>query len=291
MIPYNHIAVFVAVIRHGSFTRAAEHLGMPKSTVSLKLSELEKELGLRLVQRSTRQLSLTEGGRRFFEQCRRIVESADSAVRELKELQAEPWGTLRISLPFGMSRTRLPQIVSRYRALYPKVKVEITSDNDWVDIIKEGYDLALRVGPLMDSALIGRELCRLQRYLVASPAYLERHGAPATPQDLARHVCIVSSYTTIWEFTGPDGRQAIQPQQAVIANDQDVIRELLLQGAGIGVVTDAAQDAAIASGELLPLLKGYEMVGRSLHLVYPSRELLSPQVRQFVDLAVKVYAE
>ncbi len=285
------MAIFAAVVSNGSFTAAAEQLGMPKSTVSLKLSQLEKELGVRLLQRSTRQLSLTEEGQRFYEQCRDLLINADTAIDTLKGLQAEPSGTLRISLPFGMSNSLLPLIMTRYQALYPKVKIEVSSSNDWIDIIKEGFDLALRAGPLRDSALVARELCPLHRYLVASPSYLERRGTPTRPQELSQHTSIVSSYTPQWEFIGAKGNYKIKPLQAIVCNDQDVIRELLIEGAGIGIVTDINLKSAINSGELTPLLSNYEMVGRSLHLVYPSRELLSPHVKQFIELAVETYSE
>lgn len=291
MIPYNHIAVFAAVVRNGSFTAAAQQLDMPKSTVSLKLSQLEAELGVRLLQRSTRQLSTTDEGQRFYEQCRELLDGADTAMQSLKGLQAEPKGTLKLSLPFGLSGSLMPEIIARYQSLYPKVKVEVRCSNDWVDIIKEGFDLALRAGPLMDSALIGRELCPLQRHLVASPDYLKKHGSPDKPRDLSQHSCVVSSYTTHWEFSNNKGRQTIKPQQAIVSNDQDMIRELLLQGAGIGVVTDINLQAAIRQDELVPVMTNYTMVGRSLHLVYPSRELLSPHVKQFIDLAVTAYNE
>ncbi|GAA5316445.1 MAG: LysR family transcriptional regulator [Candidatus Pelagadaptatus aseana] len=290
MILYNHMAIFARVVMTGSFTRAAEQLSIPKSTVSQKVAQLESQLGVRLLQRTTRQLSLTEQGESFYQHCQNMLQSAEHAIEDAQGKQAEPSGKLKISAPVGFNMESLAVIISRYNQLYPRVSVEIVCSNGWCDLIKDGFDVALRAGPLQDSTLICRELRPIQRYLVASPDYLKRFGEPKSLQQLMEHQCIVSRYTPRWSFVAPQGSKVITPPKTIEANDLILIKQLALQGSGIAVVHDIMLSDEITTGQLQKILTGHPLEPRNLNLVYPSRELQSTNLKRFIDVAMAVYS-
>lgn len=278
MLLYNHMAVFSAVIQAGNFTRAAEQLKLPKSTVSLKVAQLEEELGIKLLQRTTRQLTLTEQGKQFYQHCRRM-----------QQLQDEPHGMLRVSGPFGMTCSPLPEILSTYSQRYPGVKLELLCSNDWIDLIAGGFDVALRAGPLQDSSLIVRELGPVRRLLLASPEYVRDNKPLRVPDDVRQHPCIVSAYTTKWTFVGTEGAQTITPEPHVLSNDLDMIRELLVKGVGIGTLPASSLGTEVEDGLLVPLLENFPLEQRTFNLVYPSRKLQSVNLKRFIEIAVALY--
>ncbi len=289
MFLYNHMAIFACIAHEGSITAASNKLELPKSTVSLKLKELEEQLGVRLMQRTTRTLTLTEYGRRFYEQCREMQEVGDAATRMMQGLQEEPAGTLKVTCPFGMSDGRFPQVIQLFSERYPRVRLQVLSSNERVDIVKEGIDIALRLGVLEDSSLIARRITACQRWPLASPAYLAQHGAPEKPQALLKHRCIVSAFTPRWTFLEGKRVHAVDPVPHLRVTDVVMARELAISGAGICMLPDMLLKSEIADGLLVPLLPDYPMETRDLNLLYQSRKLQSPAVKRFVETALEVF--
>jgi DNA-binding transcriptional LysR family regulator len=291
MILYNHMAIFASIAREQGISATAEQLGMPKSTVSLRLRELEEELGVRLIQRTTRQMKLTEHGRLFYEQCMKMLEMGDAAIDLVRGLQDEPRGKLKISCPFGMSETVVPKIIDTYTARYPQVRVELLASNERVDIIREGIDVAMRLGVLEDSSLIARKVNDSRRWALASPAYLERHGTPQKPKDLLKHRCIVSAFTPRWGFYAGKRVAELAPEPYIKVTDVVMARKLAVDGVGICMLPDLMIGEELEEGSLVRLLPDYPMETRPWNLVFPSRNLPSASVKCFVDVALEIYGE
>jgi len=291
MILYNHMAVFAEVVSKGSFTQAAESLDMPKSTVSLKVTQLEEQLGVKLLQRTTRKIALTEQGASFFKHSQRMLQHATSAIEDAQGKQAEPWGKLKISAPASIAadNDQLAEVIHRYIQRYPLVNIELVTSNAWVDLIKEGFDVALRAGPLQDSSLIARELVTINRYLMASPDYLARHGTPKSLQELISHQCLVSKHAANWQFVSAKGLRTVPLTKTVEANDLTVIKQLTLKGAGIAIIHDSQLTDEIETGQLIKLPACFTLQPRNLSLVYPSRELQSVNLRRFIEVVLEVY--
>lgn len=289
MFLYNHMAVFACIAREGSITSASKKLEPPKSTVSLKLKELEEQLGVRLMQRTTRSIKLTEYGTRFYEQCQEMLNLGDAATRMMQGLQEEPSGTLRLTMPFGMSFGRILELIHRYSERYPRVKLQILSSNERLDIVREGIDIAVRLGVLEDSSLIARRITRCRRWPLASPAYLAEHGTPETPRGLAEHRCIVSAFTREWTFRSGKQVQAVTPSPYMRVTDVVMAKELAMAGAGICMLPDLLLTSEIDDGLLVPLLPDHPMETRDLSLLYQSRKLQSPAIKRFVETALEVF--
>ena len=286
---YNHMAIFTAIVREQGVSATAEYLGMPRSTVSLRLKELEEQLGVRLLQRTTRQMTLTEHGRLFYEQCQKMLELGDAAIDLVKGLQDEPRGRLRISCPFGMSETVVPRIIERYTQRYPQVRVELLASNARVDIIREGIDIAMRLGVLEDSSLIARKVADSHRWALASPVYLEQHGTPQKPQDLLKHRCIVSAFTPRWGFLVGKRVAELEPEPYIKVTDVVMARKLAVDGVGICMLPDVMIGDELQLGSLVRLLPDHPMETRPWNLVFPTRNLQSASVKRFVDTAQEIY--
>lgn len=289
MILYNHMAVFACIAQQGSITGASDKLELPKSTVSLKLKELEEQLGIRLIQRTTRTLTLTEHGQLFYEHCQEMLSAGDAAARTMQGLQDEPRGNLKLTCPFGLSDTRLHRTIARYCERYPRVKLEVRASNTRVDIIKEGIDIALRLGTLEDSSLVARKVTECRRWALASPRYLEHHNRPNKPHDLTQHRCIVSSFTPHWRFTDGKKLHTITPTPHVRVTDVVMARELAIAGVGICMLPDILLASELDTGALVPVLPDYPMEVGDLNLLYPSRKLQSSAIKRFIDTALEVF--
>ncbi|MCX7132919.1 LysR family transcriptional regulator, partial [Aeromonas sp.] len=218
------MGLFATVVEQGSFTGAAEVLGMPKSSVSQKISRLETQLGVRLLQRTTRRLSLTPQGEIYVEQCQALLALARSANLAMARLRAAPAGRVRITAPEATGTLLLGRILAEFRALYPEVVLELTLCDEQLDLVGEGYDLALRAAPLKDSSLICRRIGQVPRHLVAAPGYLATHGAPQQLSELGLHPCLVHSALPVWPLQEGGWR----PQGACISNSLLALRELAL---------------------------------------------------------------
>lgn len=284
----NELLVFAKVVQTGSFTAAAAALQMPKSTVSRKVSELESRLGAQLLQRTTRKLHLTEVGRAFFEHCVRVVTEAEQAEQAVTHMNSTPRGLLRVTTPISFSVLG-PQ-VAEFLARYPEVRIEMVCTDRVVDLVAEGYDVAVRAGRLTDSTLIARRLGSLARVAVASPAYVAARGAPKRPMDLERHDCLVFGAErrgNVWSFQSGSRSVTLTVRARMVVNDFDMLRAAALAGAGVAMLSEQICVDDLATGRLRRLLPEWTSPGASMHLVYPRSRHLSPKVRAFVDFLLE----
>ncbi|WP_217573859.1 LysR family transcriptional regulator [Mesorhizobium sp. GbtcB19] len=290
MIDLNDIVVFARVVEAGSFTAAARALAMPKTTVSRRIAALEREVGVRLLQRTTRSLNVTDAGRLYYEQSSQALRTIEAANLRLAEARAEPSGTIRISGPVGFGGYFLNRAVVDFLEMYPKTKVELRLTDDRLNLVEEGIDLAFRTGVLQDSTLIARKLGSTRRLLCASPDYLLRHGTPETPADLARHDCVIAGPSAVgahWVLEGPGGQETVTVSGRFAANEMQAVVAAAIAGHGIAQLPHGAVEALISEGRLLRVLDGYATPTGGLYVLYPSSRHLSPLVKAFVDLAAE----
>ncbi|MGH1389082.1 MAG: LysR family transcriptional regulator [Aeromonas jandaei] len=273
------MGLFATVVEQGSFTRAAELMGMPKSSVSQKISRLETQLGVRLLQRTTRRLSLTPQGEVYVEHCQGLLTLARSANLAMARLRSAPAGRVRITAPEATGTLLLGRILAEFRALYPEVVLELTLSDEQLDLVGEGYDLALRAAPLKDSSLICRRIGQVPRHLVAAPAYLAAHGMPQQLSDLGRYACLVHSALPLWPLQEGGWR----PQGACISNSLLALRELTINEGGIALLPHHVCEGDLASGRLQKVLPELAVPPNPFYLIYPSREHLAPALRTLMD--------
>ncbi|MBL0633746.1 LysR family transcriptional regulator [Aeromonas dhakensis] len=277
------MGLFATVVEQGSFTGAAELLGMPKSSVSQKISRLESQLGVRLLQRTTRRLSLTPQGEVYVEQCRALLALARNANLAMARLRAAPAGRVRITAPEATGTLLLGRILAEFRALYPEVVLELTLCDEQLDLVGEGYDLALRAAPLKDSSLICRRIGQVPRYLVAAPAYLAAHGMPQQLSELGRYACLVHTSLPVWPLQEGGWR----PQGACISNSLLALRELAINEGGIALLPHHVCEGDLASGRLQKVLPELAVPPNPFYLIYPSREHLAPALRSLMDFVAE----
>ncbi len=289
------IAVFVQVVDSGSFTRAAERLNISKSVVSKYVTRLEDRLGARLLNRTTRRLSLTEVGRVLYERSRKGLADIEDAQAEVSLLQGEPRGTLRINAPMSFGILHVAPALSEFLKQYPDLTVDMNLDDRKVDVIEEGFDVSVRISELPDSSLVARRIGPCRHAIVAAPAYLERCGTPRTPEDLRNHNIITYRHQESalnWHFQTSDNKPiSVTVSGSLKMNNSLAIREALLEGIGITRTPTFVVGKDIQDGRLIPVLRDYEILEVTIYLVYPQRRHLSPKVRAFVDFMVKRITE
>lgn len=286
----NDIVVFTKVVETRSFTGAAEQLGLPKSTVSRKLAQLEERLGVRLVQRTTRKLALTEIGQAYYERCSRIVSDVALAEQLVTDMQATPRGRVRVTAPVDLAMRHLGTIVARFIDMTPDINIEIDASDRIVDLIEEGYDIAIRFGTLPESTLIARKLCTIGAVLCAAPSYLERRGMPKTIDDLedaSRVLFTPSPRTQSWTLESGNATYELGRPAKFACNNVGAIREATLAGAGIALLTDFMVADDIASGLLVHVLPDWRVRPIDCHAVYPARQNLPPRITLFLDHLAK----
>lgn len=282
------LRVFLRVVQSGSFSAAARQLGMPKSTVSRKVSELEGHVRARLLQRTTRQLGLTDVGRIFYEHAVRIAAEVDEAAQAVGRMQAAPRGLLRVTAPlsFGM----LGAILAEYMRTYPEVQVELLCTDRQVDLVDERFDVAIRAGKLADSSLTARAIGVIQRVLVAAPSYCKRHGVPRSPTELERHACLVfgaGAAPNVWSLESGDDRVAVRVMPRLTLNDPEVLRGVALEGAGIALIPEFVCTEDIKAKRLRRVLPDWCSASSPVHAVYPTARLLAPKATAFIELMRK----
>ncbi len=284
------IRAFVAVVEEGSFSAAARVLGVPKSSVSRRVAHLEQSLATKLLQRTTRKLRLTDAGQSYFERCRRAFEQLHDAEQTLEHLQAEPRGVLKVTAPASFGYVALSGLIEAYNRRYPDVMVVVDLSNRMVDLVAEGYDVAIRAGPLVDSTMVARRVLADGFVLVASPDYLERRGRPATLAELAQHDCLLfrgEDVRTTWTLHGPAGVESVVAGARLVSNDLKFLAAAAERGAGITLLPLLTGRDGIASGKLERVLPQYSSEPGSISVVYPSATHLSPKTRAFVEMAVE----
>jgi DNA-binding transcriptional LysR family regulator len=282
--------VFTAVVEQGSFSRAAEKLSITKSAVSKRISGLEAQLGVKLLHRTTRKLSLTEAGQGYFEHALRALQAAQEAEYSATALQQVPHGTLRISVPMSFGRLHIAPIIPAFLKQYPQIDIHMDMSDTWTDIIAEGFDIALRAGDLPDSSLIARKLTPLHSVLCASPDYLAEHGIPEVPQELVHHNCILYTYHTVvneWVFIKNGEEETVRISGNYQVNNSEALRESLLQGLGIGRLVTFAAGEDIKAGRLIPVLDTYKMPYKTLYAVFPDKQYMPEKIRVFIDFILK----
>ena len=288
MVDLNDIVVFARVVEAGSFTAAARLLAMPKTTVSRRIAALEREVGVRLLQRTTRSLNLTDAGRLYYEQSSLGLRTIEEANLRLAQARAEPSGTIRISAPVGFGGHFLIRAVVDFLALYPKTNVELRLTDDRLNLVEDGIDLAFRTGILQDSTLIARKLGSTHRLLCASPDYLARQGMPESPADLTHHQCVIagpSASGAHWLLEGPRGQETVVVAGRFAANEMQAVVAAALAGFGVAQLPEAIAEGLIDDGRLQRVLGDYTTPAGGLHVLYPSSRHLSPLVKAFIELA------
>jgi DNA-binding transcriptional LysR family regulator len=284
------LQAFVKVVQTGSFTRAAQALGTQKAQLSRTVSRLEQALGARLLERSTRSLSLTEIGRELFERALGILGAVDDAQRAVQKAQGEPRGTLRLSCGVEFGMIAVSGWIDRYLARHPQVRVEADFSGRIVDLVHEGFDLAIRVGPLADSSLAARPLGVLRYGLFAAPAYLAARPTPTLPGDLAGHAVLVFSggrQQAHWTLDDGTQQARVELQPRLKANNALALREAAIAGLGVAQLPLLVAGPAVAAGLLQPVLPAWAPPPVPVHAVFASARYLTPKVRAFIDLAVE----
>ncbi|HWM84865.1 MAG TPA: LysR family transcriptional regulator [Kofleriaceae bacterium] len=287
----NEILIFTRVVQAGSFTAAARTLAMPKSSVSRKVSELEDRLGVRLLHRTTRKLGLTDAGRLYFERGARIVAEMEEADQAVSRMQAAPRGLLRVTAP--LSFAMLGPMITEYLKRYPDVQVELLCSDRRFDLVEEGFDVAIRAGPLDDSTLIARRLGVIQRVLVASPAYLRRRRSPRSPADLAEHTCIsfaADRAPSVWTLHAGERRAEVRVSPRYSVNELDLMLEAVRDGIGIAWIPEFVAIPDVRAGRLRHILREWRSSETQVHAVYPTARHLSPKVVGFVELVRERFA-
>jgi DNA-binding transcriptional LysR family regulator len=282
------LQAFVKVVQTGSFTRAADALQTQKARLSRVVSGLERELSVRLLERSTRSLSLTEAGREFFERAHAILASVDDARQAMQRIRGEPQGTLRLTCGVEFGLIAVSGWIADYLAAYPQVAVEADYSNRVVDIVHEGYDLAVRVGPLAESSLAARRLGLLEYGLYASADYLRRQGQPRGPQELSAHPLVVYAGAAPqgrWQLSRGDDTQSLKLQPRLRVNTSLAAREALQRGLGIGLLPRRVAEPAGQPALLQRVLPDWAAPEVPVHAVFASARYLTPKVRAFIDLA------
>ncbi|MEJ7597081.1 MAG: LysR family transcriptional regulator [Kofleriaceae bacterium] len=283
----NDIAVFTKVVETRSFTSAAEALGLPKSTVSRKLAQLEERLGVRLVQRTTRKFALTEIGQAYYERCQRIVADLAAAEQLVTDMQATPRGRVRVTAPIDLSMRYLGAIIADFLAVHADINVELEASDRLVDLIEEGYDVAIRIGPLQESTLIARKLVTIDAVLCAAPAYLARRGTPTTIEELDDHDRVLftpTPRTQSWTLIGPgDATFEFGRPARFASNNVGAVHTAARAGAGIALLTDFMVAADFTTGALVPILTEWRGRAIDVNALYPARQNLPPRLGLFLD--------
>lgn len=278
--------MYLAVVDGGSFAAAADKLGVSRAMVSKQIQKLEEHLGTRLLNRTTRRLSLTETGRAFHERSTQIMGDVAEAEQIAGQLTRMPRGVLRVTIPLSYGQHRLAAILGDYTQAYPQVQLDISLSDRKLDLIEDGFDLAIRVGTLPQSDLIARKIGAVRSIVCAAPSYLAAHGTPQTPAELAQHACLGYTLTgsgADWRLEGPAGAHTVAIAGPMRADNGDILRLAALRGAGVLFQPHFIVDADLAAGRLVRLLPQWQSAEMGVYAVYPSRKHLSAKVRTFVD--------
>jgi LysR family transcriptional regulator AphB len=289
MVDLNDVALFVQVVKAGSFAEAARRVGMPSNTASRRIHQLEEQLGLRLLHRSTRRLTLTDAGEAFFGRCADQVEALSEAAIELGEGSQVPSGKVRVAAAADFFNWFQIDWVSEFLVTHPRVRLEFVLSDARADLVAEGIDLAIRAGKVTEPTLVARRLGSNRASMVASPVYLAERGVPVLLEDLAGHDCLVLPSVpgrTLWRLDGPDGPVEVQVGGRFSANAAHVLLKASLAGLGIVLLPEMMTSALVRSGQLKEVLPAYCVQGLDVYLVYLSRRQLPRAVSVFIEFAM-----
>ena len=278
--------VFFSVVEANGFGAAARRLETTPASVSRRVKALEQRLGVRLLQRTTRKLSMTEAGERYYREGRRLLHELDDLEQALADSARELHGELRIVAPMSFGQRRVAPLVARFAARHSQLRISLILEDRETDLIDEAADLAIRIGYPADSSLIARAIAPVPRHACASPDYLERRGCPQSPEDLLHHDCL--HYNLIpereeWTFHGEEGEQTLVIKGSFCSNNGDVLAEAAMQGLGITLLPNFIVEEGLADGRLVKVLEEYERAPLTLYALYPSRRHLPVKTRSFLD--------
>lgn len=280
------MSVFRRVAETGNFSAVAREMELSQPTVSKHIAALEKHLNVKLLNRSTRQLNLTDVGKRYYDSCVHIIDEMQETESTIRNQQSLPTGTLRINTPVTFGEISIVPHLWEFLTEYPELNIDLIMDDHYIDLVKEGVDMAIRVGPMNDSNLIARKIGNSPRVTVASQKYLDIYGEPDNLQDLKEHKCIVYTLLTTlneWHFTGPQGKESIKVSGRFRVNNPRVIRQAVLEGQGIAVTPIWLVDDYIKTGQVKVILDKYIPTTLDIHAVYPEKRFVSAKVRFFID--------
>ena len=285
--------VFTAVVDAGSFVGAADRLGLSRGMATRYVAGLEEHLGVRLLHRTTRKLSLTEAGVDYNERAIQVLAMISEAESSVAQEASTPRGTLRVSSSNAFGARHLGLAIAEYLQRYPGVQVDVTLNDRMVDMVEEGFDVAIRVASKIDPGLVSRKLARSRLVVCASPGYLQKHGAPSVPEDLAQHQCLTYSYVSSpneWHFKREREERRIQVSGNLRGNSGDILRNAAVEGLGITLQPDFMIYEALREGTLVRILPDWETDDLAVFAVYPNRKFLPPKVRSFIDFLVERFS-
>jgi DNA-binding transcriptional LysR family regulator len=289
------IQVFAQVVESGSFAKAAERLGLSTSATSRHIAELEAHLQTRLLNRTTRRVSLTESGRAFYERSVQLLADLHEAEQEASRAAVVPRGTIRLTTSVNFGVRHLAPAIAEFLAQNAEVRFDVSLSDRIVDLVEEGFDLAVRIGPPGSENLVARKLGETRLVPCASPAYLAAHGAPQVPEDLERHNCFTYEYVTprnVWRFRDASGQErAVRVSGTLHSNNGDVLAEVAARGGGIVVEPAFIVGPDVRAGRLVPLLQEFTPAPLPIYAVYPTRKHLSAKVRRFVEFLVERFSQ
>lgn len=276
---------FTRLVERGSFSRVAEELQVKQSTVSKWMQSLESQLGVQLIERTTRAMHVTDAGQRFYRSALEVLDAYDAAVGSVHHEDTSLRGRIRVSVPEVFGRLHVVPRVARFSLKHPQLSLELSFADRYVDLVGEGFDLAIRLGQPTDSTLRVQHMGRTSRRLVASPGYVKRRGAPASPKALGEHDCLPHSTAMgdRWAFTRNGRTQRVHVRGRVVANNSEATLALVRRGLGIGLLATWLVDADIRSGRLVTLLEGYETPSAKINALLPPGRYTPPRVGAFVD--------
>ena len=293
MDQHGEMAVFVRVVEHESFSSAARALKLTPSAVSKLIGRLEDRLGARLLNRTTRRLSMTEEGHAFYQRCVPILSAIDEAEMAVTELHAEPRGLLKVNASTAFGQFHIQPLIPKFLERHPDLRIQLTLSDSLVNLVEEEVDVAIRIADMPDSTLIAKKLSAVHRTVAAAPSYIEKFGIPKSPEDLKNHNCLTLSFETSlnqWEFKGSDGPQRIRVRGSFETNNAAALYEAGLAGLGLFRAANFVVGSDFKEGRLIPVLEDYEMINQvNIYAVYPHSKHLSPKVRAFVDLMIDAF--
>ena len=284
------IRAFTRVVQHGNFAAAARELRLSRSAVSKYVIELEQELGVQLLARTTRSVTPTENGQAYYERCIAILADLEEADRAVASLQSEPRGLLRVNAPMSFGTLHLGRAIADFMEKYPELQIQLVLSDQQIDPVQEGFDVTLRIADLPSSSLIARKIAPAARVVCAAPSYLARRGLPKHPSELRDHDCLTYGYLATgnqWKLTGPDGDHWIQIPWTLCSNNGEVLRDAVVKGRGIALLPTFIVGADLQEGGLRSILTDYRAPEISVYAIYPQTRHLSVKVRVFIDFLIE----
>jgi DNA-binding transcriptional LysR family regulator len=285
------LRAFVKVVELGSFSEAGRKLRLSRSAISKYIADLERDLGVQLIHRTTRRVSPTESGQVYFERTLSALAELDAADQAVAHLQSTPRGLLRVNAPMSFGTIKLGPLIADFMARYPDLQIQLVLSDEHVDPVQGGLDVTLRIAELDSSSLIARKLIAVDRVVCASPGYLKKNGKPKLPDDLRQHNCLTYGFLSTgnqWKLTGPDGADHwIAPPWTLCANNAEVLRDAAVKGRGIAVLPAFLAENELKSGALMTCLDDYKTPPLTLYAIYPPTRHLSVKVRSFIDFLIE----